>query len=126
MMIFELLVVVLVVSLSFGIAKGAASGERTEKKILAEEIRMMVDTLAGVPGEAVVEYPYNVSEYSFLFDKGSIAVFKEGEDKGDWAVREFFLPEDYSAVGVLKGEERLCLEKKEKSILLRKCEVDEK
>jgi hypothetical protein len=126
MMIFELLVVVLVLSIVFSIVKEMASGERTEKKILAEEIRMMIDTLVGVPGGAVVEYPYNVSEYSFLLDKGSIAVFKEGEDKVNWAIRNFYLPEGYDAVGILDEEERLCLEKKERSILLRECKIDEK
>ena len=126
MIIFELLVVILVISMTFSVAKGMAKGERVEKVNLAEEVRMMMDTLVGVPGEAVVEFPYNVSKYVFLLDKESVSVFKEGEDKVNWAVRKFYLPEGYQAVGSLKGKERACLEKKGKNIFLRECKPEEK
>ena len=126
MMIFEILVVVLVVGIVYSYAAGLAKGERTEKAILAEEMRMMVDTLVGVPGEAVVEYPYNVSKYVFLLNKNSITVFIGDEDKVNWAVRKFFLPKGYNAFGTLKGKEKLCLEKKDKNIRLRECKPDEK
>lgn len=126
MMIFEILVVVLVVGMVYIYASGLAKGERTEKAILAEEIRMMVDTLVGVPGEAVVEYPYNVSRYVFILNEEGVSVFKEDEDKDNWAVRKFFLPKGYDASGTLEEEERLCLEKKEKNIRLRECKDDEK
>lgn len=126
MIIIELLAVILVISMTFSVAKGMAKGERVEKVSLAEEIRMMVDTLVSVPGEAVVEYPHNVSEYFFLLDKGSISVFKEGDDKVNWVIRNFYLPEGYETVGSLKGKERACLEKKGKNIFLRECKADEK
>lgn len=126
MMIIEVLAVILVGVMVFSAADDIAKGERTEKVILAEEIRMMMDTLAGVPGEAIVEYPYNVSKYTFLLDKRSITVFKEGEDKAAWAVRNFALPGGHDAVGPLKGKERLCLEKTGKNIFLRECKAEEK
>lgn len=125
MVIFEILAVIIVVSMTFSAAKGMAKGERVEKVNLAEEIRMMADTLVGVPGEAVVECPYNVSKYVFLLDKESVSVFKESEDKVNWAVRKFYLPEGYQAIGSLKGKERACLEKKGKTIFLRECESEQ-
>lgn len=126
MIIFEVLVVLLVVSMTFNVAKGMAKGERVEKVNLAEEIRMMINVLVGVSGEAVVECPYNVSKYVLFLDDKSITVFKEDEDKVNWAVRNFYLPEGYEAAGSLKGKERACLEKKGKAIFLRECEQEEK
>jgi hypothetical protein len=125
MMIFELLVVVLVVAMTFSIAGSMAKGERVEKVVLAEEIRMMMNTLVSVSGEAVVEYPYNVSKYVFLLNENSVTVFVEGEDKVNWAVRTFYLPEGYEAAGSLKGKERACLEKTGRNIFLRECGAEE-
>jgi len=126
MIIFELLVVIMVVGMTFSVAKDMAEGERVEKANSAEDIRMMIDTLVGVPGDAVVEYPYNVSKYAFTLDKNGVTVFEKGEDKANWAVRSIHLPLDYKLAGALDEEERLCLEKTSKNIFLRECKSEEK
>lgn len=126
MIIIEVLVVILVIIMVFSIAERMAKGEKVEKVVLAEELRMMADTLVSVSGDAVIEYPYNVSKFVFLLEGGSVSAFEEGEDKVNWAVKNFYLPEGYDASGVLKEKERLCLEKKDKNIFLRECGVDEK
>ncbi len=89
---------------------------------------MMIDTLAGVPGNALVKYPHDVSTFSFLLRSGSIAIFTKGEAEQLWIVRKFSLPEGYTAEaagGVIESTKEICLEKSGKKILLRGCPVDE-
>ena len=121
MMIFEILVVLLTVYLVTSIAYAYGSSAMVAKVNAAEEIRMMTDTLAGIPGGAVVEYPKNVSEFSLLLDNEGIAVFEIGEKKNLWVIREFNLPNGSKAEGSTENEAKVCLEKKEKKIILRKC-----
>ncbi len=125
LMIFEIIAVVIVVSMMMSAAKAFAQSERTFKLKAAEDIRMMIDTLVAVPGEAIVAYPHNVSLYSFIVDAGSVAVFKKGESDVLWVTRAFILPEGYTAEGVLEEKERLCIEKKAKRILVRECQPNE-
>lgn len=121
MMIFEILIVLLTVYLITSIAYAYGSSTMVAKVNAAEEMRMMVDTLVGVPGEAVVEYPKNVSEFIFVLDSAGIAVFEKGQAKNLWIIREFNLPSGYKAEGSVENEAKVCLEKKEKKIILRKC-----
>ncbi|MEW5896784.1 MAG: hypothetical protein AB1668_03780 [Nanoarchaeota archaeon] len=119
--IIKLLAVLLVGSIAFSKAFAYAKKDTITKTNTAEDLRMMVDTLVGVPGDAVVRYPYNVSEYSFILSQGSVSVFKKGEAVNLWMSRSFFLPKEYIAQGVVEGKSRLCLEKKNKQILLKEC-----
>jgi len=121
MMIFEILIVLLTVYLITSIAYAYGSSTMAAKVNAAEEIRMMVDTLVGVPGEAVVEYSKNVSQFSLLLDNAGIAVFEKGQAKNLWIIREFNLPKGYKAEGSAENETRVCLEKKVKKIILRPC-----
>ena len=124
MMIFEVLAVVLVVFTTAKIATAYGQSETVAKINTAEDLRMMIDTLVGVPGEALVKYPHNVSTFSFLLRTGSVSVFTKGENEKFWVVRKFSLPEGYSAEtdgGVVEGTSSVCLEKKIKKILLRPC-----
>lgn len=121
LMIFEIIAVVIVVSMMISVANSYAQSDKTLKLGAAEDIRMMVDTLVAVPGEGVVAYPQNVSLYSFILDSGSVTLFKKGESEALWITRTFILPEGYAAEGVLEEKEHLCLEKKAKRILLREC-----
>ncbi len=125
LMIFEIIAVVIVVSMMISVANSYAQSDKTLKLGAAEDIRMMVDTLVAVPGEGVVAYPHNLSRYSLILDSGSITLFEKGESEVLWITRKFILPEGYTAEGVLEEKERLCLEKKEKRILLRECKPDE-
>lgn len=125
MMIFEILVVLMVSYILVSIAQSYAESITTVKINAANDIQMMVNTLVGVPGEALIKYPRNVSALTFILDNNGIAVFRKGEPETKWKVQQFFLPEGYAAEGTLEEKSWLCLEKKNKKILLRECKSNE-
>ncbi len=121
MMIFEILVVALTIYLTTSIAAAYTSSTLTTKITMAEEMRMMMDTLVGVPGDAMAMYPHKVSAYSFILTKGSISVFGVGEAHNLWVAREFILPQGYTAEGSVESVDAICLEKRGIKIVLRGC-----
>ena len=125
LLIGELMVVIIAIFLITDYAQGLATSETTQKIIIAEDMRMMINTLVGIPGNAVVEYPHNASRYSFILNSGAVAVFVPGEPENKWAVRTFILPQGYTAEGVAEKSERRCLEKEGKIIRVRECKPNE-
>src|SRR3989344_7228054 len=123
MMILEILIILLASFSIFNLASKFASSENTNKIIIADDIKMMVDTLIGTPGEAVVQYPGNVSKYTFILSSGSVSVFIKSEGEQKKIVRYFSLPDGYQAFGTLEGKNNLCLEKEKKKIVLRECKA---
>ena len=121
MMILEIMIVLIAAYSIFAIASKFASSETTNKIILADDIKMMIDTLIGTPGEAVVQYPENVSKYTFILSSSSISVFIKGEGEQKKILRYFSLPEGYQAFGAVEGRDTLCLGKEQKKIILREC-----
>lgn len=125
MMIFEILVVLMISYILVSVGRSFAESETAMKITAAQDIQMMADTLVAVPGEAVVKYPSDVSALTFILDTNGIAVFKKGEPETKWKVQQFFLPAGYAAEGTLEERSWLCLEKKNKKILLRECKSNE-
>lgn len=134
MMILEITIILLASYSIFGIASKFASSETTNKIIIADDIKMMVDTLVGTPGEAVVQYPGNVSKYTFIMSSsvseqeasiGSISVFIKGEGEQKKIVRYFSLPEGYQAFGTSESKDTLVLAKEKNKILLRSSKSEE-
>jgi len=123
--IFELLIVAIVVFTTVSVAHAYGNSLITQKVNLAEDIRMMSNTLAGVPGDAVVQYPANVSQFNVILRKNSVTVYEKGDSSAERVVRNFYLPQGYDAFGTLQGEDKLCLEKRGKIIILRRCGVVE-
>ena len=121
-MIIELLVVAIVIFTTIRVATDYGNSIFTKKVSLAEDIRMMTNTLVGVPGDAVVQYPEDVSEFNVILRADSVTVFKDGDTSAERVVRKFYLPEGYDAFGTLKDEAKLCMKKKDKKIILRRCE----
>ena len=121
MMILEIIIILLASYSIFSLASKFASSETTNKIIIADDIKMMVDTLIGTTGEAVVQYPGNVSKYTFILSPSSVSVFIKGEGEQKKIVRSFSLPEGYQAFGTLEGKDTLCLTKEKKKIVLREC-----
>lgn len=119
--IIKLLAVLLVGSIALSKAFAYAQKDTITKTNTAEDLRMMIDTLVGVPGDAIVKYPYNVSGYSFILNQGSVSVFKKGETKNLWVSRSFFLPNGYTTQGNIEEKSNICLEKKSKDIFLKEC-----
>ncbi|MDO8510836.1 MAG: hypothetical protein Q7S55_01595 [Nanoarchaeota archaeon] len=121
MMILEIIIILISAALIFSMASKFASSETTNKIVIADDIKMMVDTLIGTPGEATVQYPGNVSQYTFILSSGSITVFIKGEGEHQKIIRYFSLPEGYQAFGTLEDRDRLCLAKEKKKIVLQEC-----
>ena len=121
MMILEIIIVLISAYSIFSIASRYASSETVGKIIIADDIKMMVDTLVGTPGEAVVQYPGNVSKYTFILGASSVSVFIKGEGEHKKIIRYFSLPEGYQAFGTLEGKDSVCLEKEKKKMVLREC-----
>ena len=125
MLIFELLVVIIVI---FGVVQTTLAFNESDtitKVNIAEDIRMMVDTLVSVPGDAVVEYPRDVSRFIFILGQDDITIYKSGESEFKTITRIFYLPEGYYAVGFIENADRVCLEKTGHDIFLRRCELEE-
>ncbi len=121
LMILEIMVILISAYSIFSIASKYAGSETTNKIILSDDLKMMIDTLVGTPGEAVVQYPENVSKYTFVLSSSSISVFIKGEGDQKKIVRYFSLPEGYQAFGTLDGKNALCLAKEKRNIMLREC-----
>ena len=120
-MFFELLAVMAIIFMLVSYAKNLAESEHNSKIRTAQDIKMMIDVLVGVPGQAVVQYPYDVSKYSLSLQTNSITVFEKGEAEGLRTFRNFYLPPGYDASGAKNNPKSLCLEKKDKTITLREC-----
>jgi len=125
LMVFEILAVVMLIYVTLSIAKALGESDTVFKKSVAEDIRMTVDVLVGVPGNAVVRYPTNVSMLSFSLDSNTISLFVKDEAGDLREVRNFFLPEGYTAEGFVEGVNWVCMEKKGKLIRLRECGENE-
>lgn len=119
--IFEVLVVLLVIFIATNTAQAYGKSETVTKINLAEEMRMMINTLAGISGDAIVEYPSDISAFRLVLRKDNILVFSKGETEDKWIERTFSLPAGYTAEGVAEEQIKVCLEKKNKKILLRPC-----
>ena len=130
MMILEIIIILISAASIFGIASKFASSETTNKIVIADDIKMMVDTLVGTPGEAAVKYPEDVSKYTFVMSSspvssgsvsGSVSIFIKGEGEHKKIIRYFSLPEGYQAFGTLEDRDYLCLTKEKKKIVLQEC-----
>jgi len=125
MIIFELLIVGLVVFMTVRIAHAYGSSLLTQEVNIAEDVRMMVNTLISVPGDAVVKYPRNISEFRLILRQDSVSVFREGDSPAEHIKRIFYLPKNYTAVGAVEGVDYFCLDKKKRKVLLRHCNENE-
>lgn len=119
--VYEILAVLAIIFILVSVADVLGNSDTVFKINAVEDIRMMINTLVGVTGDAVVEYPNDVSEYIFILSQNKILMFKEDE-RDQKIERMFFVPEGYSAQGVTEEVEKICLEKRDKTILLRPCE----
>ena len=126
MMVFEILAVVLIISIVLGVARGYASSDTVLKVNTAQDLALMADALLALPGDAQVIYTQNVSAYSILLDSGKIIVMQVGEPREMQIERTFNLPTGYSASGVVEQQETVCLQKKNKEIRIMGCTNEQK
>ena len=121
MMLFELLIVIAVATIIFQVASGYAKSDTTLKINTADDMAMMVHTLVSVAGDAQVGYPHNLSKFTLIMDSSRVLVKKSEEKDVNKVETNFNLPQGYSAEGLVKGESQVCLEKKQKRIILKAC-----
>lgn len=121
MMIFEILVVIFVISLAFSIASRYVDSESVNKVIYAQEMQLMVETFVGIPGDASVEFPKDVSAYSIAMDSTRVIVSLVREGSVGRVERSFHLPPDYEAAGAVKEVKKVCLIKTGVNIILKQC-----
>ncbi len=121
--IFEVLVVLIVVGMSLYLAKNFAKSENIQKELFTEDLRMMVNALIAVPGDAVVQFPQNSSLYVFVLTTHEIIGYIRGQEENALGKvrKSIFLPQGHTASGVVEGVERICLEKRNKHIALKPC-----
>ena len=123
MIMFEILVVVLVVGMSFYMASKYSEDEDVQRLVYTKEIALMVDTLLGVPGDAFVKFSSNASRFTFILNKGEAVGAIVGEERNELQKdrEKFHLPQGYQAEGVVQGEDDVCLQKTGKRIVLGSC-----
>lgn len=121
MILFEIIVIMLVVSIVFEVTRSYAKSDTVLKTNAANDMVMMINALVGVPGDAEVEYPVNMSSFSILLDSGALTILKKKESSSRNLVRTFYLPQSYKAEGAVEEVARVCLQKKDKVILIKPC-----
>jgi len=124
MVIFEVLVVASVVFMSLQVAKGYAESTTVDKVNTATDLALMVNTFVGTPGDSIVEYPKDVSQFSIVLSDGGVKVFVKGESEIKQASQTFYLPEKYSAEGITEEATKICLRKDGYVITLFECGVN--
>jgi len=121
LMLFEVIAVVLIVAILLQIATGFANSESVQTINLAQEFSLMVESLVIVSGNAVVQYPYNLSSYIIALDNQGVSVKKEGDSKLNLAYSKFHLPVNYAAAGSVMQAEKVCLKKEFNVIIIEEC-----
>jgi len=112
--------VIAVILIALSIAKQFSDETALRKINAAEDISMMVNTLVGLPGDALVEYPRDLSKFTVALTTQYVVIF-EKDAKVDGETRNFILPSDYGAVGIVKQKGKVCLQKIGKTISVEEC-----
>lgn len=118
--IFEVIAVIAVIVMALWIATKYADETELRKINAAEDISMMVNTLLGLPGDALVEYPRDLSRFTIALTSQYIVIF-EKDAKIDGETRNFILPSGYSAVDIVKQKAKVCFKKEGKTISVGEC-----
>jgi len=121
-LIAELLVLALVAYVVMHNVFDVINHDDIFKENTGADMKMMIDTLVGLPGDAIVKYPQNLSEYNIaILDNNKVAVFLPNDRlRKDW--NYFSLPEGYSARGTAEQQSAVCLRKMGKTISLEPCQ----
>lgn len=121
-MLFEVVVVIIVVGIALTFATRLGKPGTINKITAAEDLAMMVNTLIALPGNALVEYPRDMSFYSLVLTSQKVTIY-EGDQTTDRdpVSRSFILPQGYTATKFVKQKARVCLQKEGKTIAIVEC-----
>ena len=120
MMVFEVVIVITVIALAMSFAKQMGESETVTRVIITNDLKMMVDTLAGVPGDVVVEYPQNIENYTVSLLFKEIVVENKGNEEEETR-RSFFIPASHRIQEGAVGDGILCFTKQDRVISIRQC-----
>lgn len=118
--IFELLVVIAIIVMVNVKASSYAKSDPIIQKKVAQDLALMIDALIGFPGNVLVEYPKDLSKYSFLASSGKVTVFNSAQP-GTRSESAFTLPDSYEVGGDVEHKARLCVRKTDRKIFLEAC-----
>lgn len=124
LLIFEVLFVVAVGWIAVNISTNYAQSQTVQQIRTAEEISMMVNTLVATPGESLVEYPNNLTQYRLVLTSSAIIISLTSGSDYDQVQRNFYLPTGYIAQtqgGIVEHTQHVCLSRKDRIITLQIC-----
>jgi len=141
LMIVGVIIVTLIIFMANSKAKSYAKSDPILKEYIANDLALMINTLM-VPGDVIVEYPQNVSEYIFLLSSKEVSVYRKDTEtsflytetsfelsvyRKDEVIinrvqKNIVLPKGYHAVGDVEGKDRICIKKSNKNIFLEECD----
>jgi hypothetical protein len=123
MLIFEILAVILVVGTTFKVSNYYAQSDTVIKEKIVQDLQMMINVFIGIPGNAYVKYPTDVSSYLLVLNNEAIILSEPGneDDIHKRTLKKFYLPEGHLAEGFLSQKDKVCLRKQNKRITLEEC-----
>lgn len=119
--VFEILAVIIIVQAVFQIAANYGDSTTIKKVQMANDLVLMVNQLVATPGNAVIEYPGDSSEYTVSLYASSVEVSVNSDSDVNIAVRKYSLPKGYQAKGTISKIENLCLKKEGNLIKVEEC-----
>jgi hypothetical protein len=120
LMIVAVVVVTLIVFMTNSRALSYSKSDPILKEKIANDFMLMINSLM-IPGDALVEYPKDLSEYNFILTSKKISVYLKNEVISNRVDVPFILPNGYDAIGDVEGKAKICLRKKAKNIFLEEC-----
>ena len=121
MVLFEVIAVFTIIAMIVVVAKDLAGSDRVIRNLVAEDISMIVNSLASVPGEIQVVYPYSkrdLTNYTLSINNNQVSVKSTKKDKILTTTRIVHVPEGYTVAGVVQNVASFCMSKKNKDIIL--------
>ena len=125
LLIFEVLAVLLVMGTGVAYAEKLGSSKTVEKIRVADDYVVMLNYFSGLSGDAIAQYPSDLSSYTLLLTSTSFTIGLKDDSEVKQVVRELHLPSGYIASGLVEQKAHVCLEKKKKNFILRECSSSE-
>ena len=125
LLVFELLVIVGVIFLMLQVGRSFANSDAVTKANHANDMMMMVNTLIGVPGNAVILYPHNVSRFTIILTQKDVRVRTVEEPEVLQTKRTLVVPTGYTVTGNVDGDNYACIKKNRDFISLEACTEEE-
>jgi len=130
MIIIELIAVLMIISIPFGVANSYGKGAELIKSKAAEDISLLINGWLSVPGVGIIKYSsYNLSALTLSLDPQTNELILSSPSGPDQR-RHFSLPQNiFLHLSLVQGPQEICLEKKvvgeKQIILLRECAQNE-